>query len=83
MWARAQVGIVCGLMHISLYVLATIMNVSACKWIWVVFQSTVPRMEFVEGMSNTSDNGVQGFLFCALKRRPVRYFAEFAAYPRG
>lgn len=40
------------------------MNVTyACKCVWVVFQSTVPRMDFVESMSNTSDNGVQGFVF--------------------
>lgn len=66
MWARAQVGIVCGLIHINLYVLATVKNVNYdCKWVWVVFQSTVPLMDFVESMSDTSDNGVQGFLFCA------------------
>lgn len=66
MWARAQVGIICGLIHISLDVLATVKNVNYdCKRVWVVFQSTVPLMNFVESMSDTSDNGVQGFLFCA------------------
>lgn len=40
-------------------------------------------MDFVESMSNASDNGVWGFLILYLKRRLVIYFAGFAAYPRG